>query len=149
MRPESAAVRGFAIVSALFIVVALAALGAGMLHFSSLHHLTGAQDLQGSRALAAARAGSEWLVATIMAAEIDNQPQYACPPTSAPTTFEGFSLSVTCTHSTHDDEGNRVRVYEITSTASAGGAPGSLGYVEREIQTVVATCRRTDDGLLC
>lgn len=149
MRPERHSSRGFAIVSAIFIIVALAALGAGMMHFSSIQHVTGAQDLQGARALAAARAGSEWMFARIMAAEFDSNPQFSCPPTTAPTTFNGFTLAVTCSDSTHNDEGNRVRVYAITSTATAGGAPGSLGYIERQISSVAATCRRTDNGLLC
>jgi MSHA biogenesis protein MshP len=141
--------RGFAIVSALFIIVALAALGAGMLHFASIQHATGAQDIQGTRALAAARAGSEWLVATIMAAESDGNPQFSCPPASPPTSFNGFTLAISCTHSTHDEEGRRIRVYAITSTATTAGSPGSLGYVERLISTVAATCRQTDNGLLC
>lgn len=144
MRPD----RGFAIVSALFIIVALAALGAGMLHFSSIQHVTGAQDIQGSRALSAARAGSEWMTATIMVAEIDNNPQYACPA-PASFNFAGYALAVSCSFSTHDEEGNRIRVYNITSIATSGSGAGTLGYVERRVDTVAATCRRTDNGLLC
>lgn len=146
MRPECQ--RGFAIVSALFIVVALAALGAAMMHFSTTQHITGLQDLQGSRALAAARTGSDWMVASIMAGESDNAPQYACPAV-APFIFSGFTLTVSCTHSTHDEEGRRIRVYAIAATASAGGAVGSPSYVERRIDTVVATCRLSDNGPLC
>ncbi|KXB30249.1 hypothetical protein AT959_12885 [Dechloromonas denitrificans] len=146
MRPECQ--RGFAIVSALFIVVALASLGAAMMYFSTTQHITGLQDLQGSRALAAARTGSDWVVANIMGSESDNAPQYACPAVS-PFTFAGFTLTVGCTHSTHDEEGHRIRVYVIAATASAGGAVGSLSYVERRVDTVVATCRLSDNGLLC
>lgn len=139
---------GFAIVSALFIIVALAALGAAMVHFSSTQHVTGMQDIQGSRALAAARAGSDWMVASIMANESDNTPQYACPAV-APFAFGGFTLTVACTHSTHDEEGLRIRVYAITVTASAGGSVGTPTYVERRVDAVAATCRQSDNGLLC
>lgn len=139
---------GFAIVSALFLVVALASLGAGMLYFAANQQVASAQDIQGSRALAAARAGSEWMVATIMAAESDGNPPYVC--TISNFTFAGFAVEVLCKRSSHDEEGNRIHVFNITSTAYAGGSPGNLGYVERQIQTVAATCRvGSDNGPPC
>lgn len=146
MRPEHQ--RGFTAVSALFILVVLSVLGAAMVHFSTAQHTTSTQDLQGSRALSAARAGSDWVVASIMASEVNNTPQYACPAVS-PFPFSGFTLSITCSHSTHDEEGQRIRVYSISTTASAGGAVGTSTYIERRVDTVVATCRISDDGLLC
>lgn len=148
MRPDPKTQRGFTIVAALFIVVALALLGAAMVHMSAGQHIGAALDIQGSRALAAARAGSDWLVTRIVTEESDGNPQYDCPAV-APFAFAGFNLAVSCTHSTHDEEGNRVRVYAIVAVASAGGVPGNLAYVERRIDTVVATCRQTDSGLLC
>lgn len=150
MPPETArAQQGFAIVAAIFLIVALAALGAAMVHFSSTQHLASALDVLGSRALAAARAGSEWQIASIMAQETNNNPQYACPPSPSNLTFDVFSIAVSCIDSTHDEEGKRVRVYRISAVARTGGAPGSPGFVERRIDTVVATCRQSDDGLLC
>lgn len=143
MRP-----RGFAIVSALFLIVALAALGAAVAQFVSVQQVSSAQDVQGSRALSAARAGAEWQVATVLAAEVSGTPQYAC---GAPAnfTFASFNLAVSCAHSDHSEEGNSVRMYRITSAASAGGALGSLGYVERQVFMVVATCRKAPNGDLC
>jgi MSHA biogenesis protein MshP len=52
--------RGFAIVSAIFLIVVLAALGVGMLVFSRAQQSASANDVQGSRAYQAARAGIEW-----------------------------------------------------------------------------------------
>ena len=52
--------RGFSIVSAIFLLVVLSLLGSLMLTFSTVQHITGAQDVQGSRAYQAARAGIEW-----------------------------------------------------------------------------------------
>lgn len=145
MRPN-----GFAIVSALFLIVALAALGVAIMHFASVQQIAGAQDIQGSRAFAAARAGAEWQVAVILAQETPpgGNPQYAC---AAPASFAfaGFDLAVSCAHSDHAEEGNTVRVYRITSTALAGGAVGALGFVERQVYTVVSTCRKTPNGALC
>lgn len=51
---------GFAIVTAIFLLVVLAALGVGMMVFSTSQHAESAYDLQGARAYQAARAGIEW-----------------------------------------------------------------------------------------
>lgn len=148
MRPDPVAERGFAIVSALFLVVALASLGAGMLYFSSNQHVASALDVQGSRALAAARAGSDWMVATLMTAESAGNPPHTC--TNANLTFAGFAIAVSCTRSSHDEEGNRIHVFNITSTARTGGVAGNLGYIERQVRTVAATCRvGSDSGTPC
>ena len=79
MRPETArtasarqclaagsAGRGFALVSAIFLLVVLAALGAYMMDFSSVQHSTSTQDVNGTRAYQAARAGMEWGVYQIL-----------------------------------------------------------------------------------
>lgn len=52
--------RGFTIVSALFVLVVLAALGAAILALSSSQHIGSALDIEGARAYQAARAGAEW-----------------------------------------------------------------------------------------
>ncbi len=127
----------------MFVLVALAALSAGILYLSSHQHTTGALDIQGARALAAARAGDDWMVATIMAQESAGNPPYACATSNLG--FAGFAVTVTCTRSSHDEEGNRIHVYNITSTASAGGSPGDLGFVERQVQVVAVTCRVGND----
>ena len=51
---------GFAIVSAIFLLVVLGTLGAFMVALSTVQHTTSTQDLQGTRAYQAARAGIEW-----------------------------------------------------------------------------------------
>jgi MSHA biogenesis protein MshP len=52
--------RGFAIVSAIFILVVLAVLGAAMVTISTSQQIGSAQDLQSTRAYQAARAGIDW-----------------------------------------------------------------------------------------
>lgn len=52
--------RGFSIVTAIFLLVILAALGAFILSVSSTQHLSFAKDVDGSRAVQAARLGAEW-----------------------------------------------------------------------------------------
>lgn len=120
--------RGFVLVSAVFLLVVLAALGAFMLTFSNTQHLTSAQDVQGSRAYWAARAGVEWAVSSILTTA-------GC--VGSPTLIDDFTLSITCSSQSYDEGGINKTVFSITSIASAGGGVGSLGRVERSISASV------------
>lgn len=120
--------RGFVLVSAVFLLVVLAALGAFMLTFSNTQHLTSAQDVQGSRAYWAARAGVEWAVSSILTTS-------GC--VGSPTSMDDFTLSITCSSQSYDEGGINKTVFSITSIASAGGGVGSLGRVERSISASV------------
>lgn len=122
---------GFAIVAAIFLLVVLAFLGAFMLTFSNTQHLTSAQDIQGSRAYWAARAGISWAIGTISANPI------TCP--ASPTTFnvDGFSVSVTCNLTTYNESGVTKRIFNTTATSTSPGAVGSLGYTERSVSAAL------------
>ena len=128
--------RGFAIVSAIFILVVLAALGAFMVNISSNQQIGSALDMQGSRAYQAARAGIEWglfrqLQAGSCAASSTFQPAAA--------SMTGFTVTVSCT--TVADGSGGPTVYSIVSTAcnqpSGGVCPNTTDastlYVERRL----------------
>jgi MSHA biogenesis protein MshP len=128
--------RGFALVSAIFILVVLALLGAMMVNLSTTQHIGQARDLAGSRAYFAARAGIEW--GAFAALRND-----ACAPsTTLPGlagSAAGFAVVVACSVSGPFDEGgSTVRVYQLTSTATRGAA-GAPDQVERQLQAVVST----------
>lgn len=125
----STAQGGFAIVSAIFLLVALAALGAFMLTLSNTQHLTSAQDVQGSRAYWAAKGGVQWAAGAIIATN-------ACP-TVIPVFGDGFNVVVVCTFNDYVEGANTRRIYRVTSTASAGGAVGGVAYVERQVQAFI------------
>lgn len=120
---------GFAAIAAIFLVVILAALGGFMVTFSNTQQLTAAQDLQGSRAYWAARAGLGWGIAQVTASPVN------CP-SGAPASVEGFALTVTCSRSSYADGASTVVVYRFESRASAGTA-GSANYVERSVSAAV------------
>lgn len=122
---------GFATIVALFLLVVLAALGAFMVSMSSSQQVGSAQDIQGTRAYWAAKAGLEWAVGSLTAAP------GACPTAPAPFTVEGFTVSVTCARNAFDENGATRVVYTLGSRASAGGAAGSMGYVERSVSAAV------------
>lgn len=129
MKRPYASQQGFAAVAAVFLVVALAALGAFMVSFSNTQQLTSAQDVQGSRAYWAARAGLGWGLASLTA----NSSMCPTPPT--PFVVEGFTVVVTCTGTTYSDAGvNNVVIYRLVSRASQGAG---VGAVERSVSASV------------
>ena len=127
MKSERPFQSGFAAISAIFLLVVLAALGAFMVSISSSQQLSSAQDVQGSRAYWAAQAGLEWALGSLAVTPT------ACPTPPAPFVVEGFTLAMTCTASSFNEAGAAVVIYSLTSTASMGGFPGGLGYVERSL----------------
>lgn len=137
-RPEEKRQSGFAMVSAIFILVALAALGAFIATVSSTQHVGSALDVDGARAYQAARAGVEWGVARALASN--------CVGSSNLDTLNGVAITVTCAVQATGDavEAGLGSLYSITSTAcnqpAAGACPGAAGppnYVERRINVVV------------
>jgi MSHA biogenesis protein MshP len=128
--------QGFAIVSAILILVVLAALGAFIVNISSSQQIGSALDVQGVRAYQAARAGIEWGLYRQLQAGACAAATNFVPPGA---TLSGFTVSVTCI-ATADASGGPT-IYTLTSTAcsrpNAGvcpntTAPGAL-YIERRL----------------
>lgn len=124
MNSRNAAQRGFAAIAAIFLVVVLAALGGFMLTFSNTQQLTSAQDVQGSRAYWAARAGLEWGIASVVA---------ACPTSPKTLTIDTFTVLIACSSQAYAEAGTTVTLYKLKSVASVGGTVGSVGYIERSV----------------
>lgn len=128
--------RGFAAIAAIFLLVLLAALGAFMLTFSNTQQLNSAQDVQGSRAYWAARAGLEWGIGSVVP---QASATAACPasPTTLPggtAVFDGgFTVVVTCTRGTFSEGGENRNIFQFTAVARSAGAPGSVGFIERSL----------------
>lgn len=122
--------RGFVIVSAIFLLVILAALGAFMLNISGSQHLASAQDVQGSRTYWAAKSGVQWVAASIKAAA-------ACPTSPTSFTLDGFSVTVTCVANAYIEGADSKTVYWVQSTAKAGGSVGGIGYTERVVNAFI------------
>lgn len=144
--------RGFSMISAIFILVILAALGAYMVIFTGLQQNTAQADVLGVRAYYAARAGIDW--ALFRALDPDNTIApgaaafAACPATTINTlggSLSPFTVVVGCSSTDTTEAGNSLRVYQITATACnqatcpAGSPPA--GYVERQIVVTVAKCK--------
>ena len=135
MKHAHAIQRGFAAIAAIFIVLLLAALGAFMVGFSNTQQLNSAQDLQGSRAYWAARGALEWGIATVTATA--SLGLCVTLMASPPTPLDGFEVAVNCDRKTYTEGNITVNVMRLTATASKGGGPGSVGYVERSVSASV------------
>lgn len=139
--PSRTHARGFALPTAIFLLVVLAALGGYMVSLSRSSQISTALDIQGARASQAARAGIEWAAWQVIDPQALQPAPTPCP--ASPTnlvldaTLAGFAVSVECTRSLEDDGAATVAVYEITATASTG-AVGGLDRVERQIRATLA-----------
>lgn len=125
---------GFALVTAIFIVVVLALLGMMMVTIGGMERSTASAAVQGTRAFYAARSGIEWATSQAM------------PPTSscaASSTFtlavaglNGFTVTVGCSSTQHREHGTTYHVYVITSTARFGSF-GGIDFVSRTLRATV------------
>ena len=143
---------GISLVTAIFLIVVLAALGAIVVTVSGLQHTSSARDVMGAKAYLAARAGIEWGAFKVLqqAAPLGAG---VCPapstsiPMPAGTDLTGLTVNVACALSNADEgsrvgPGNPLEFYLITATACnqppcPNPAPGPA-YVERQLQATIA-----------
>ena len=153
---KTRSIAGFALPSAIFLLVILSALGAFILNVSSSQQQGMALDIRGERAWQAANAGMEWVRYRLAA----NPAAPTCPPNTAwgaSTTNIGFAGSATLTDflatvecqqiSATNVQGVATWVFEVRVTAcspAAGvvlrcpGVPTVAGYAERQLQGLVS-----------
>lgn len=138
---------GFTLVSAVFILVVLAALGAALAKVSVRQHLGSAAEFEAVRAQQSARAGLEWGAFQVMRVP----PPPAAPPACfGATSFSAaglanFTVTVNCTRTpasgTLSDGATALAFYQVVANAcnapSSGACPTagtpSTHYVERQL----------------
>ena len=155
--------RGFAIVSAIFILVVLAALALAITLLTTQTETGHARDILGSRTYQAARAGLDWgayqvldpldVTATSGTAPLPNCPGAAgnvCPAAASPTSatmpagpfastvLAGYSVTLQCSCADFTEAGRNIRVFQLKSTATYGAG---LAQVERQLSARVSYCR--------
>lgn len=133
-RPDHA--RGFAIISAIFILVVLAALASFVVSLTTSQSLTFAQDVQGTRAYQAARAGIEYGLARWLRATPSSPADCADITTAVDMPALGFSWVLDTTYASSGG----VAFCEMVATARPTGMTsanvGSVGFIEREIRVI-------------
>ncbi len=156
----SRAQRGFSLVTAIFLLVVLAALGAIAVSISGLQQSTVALDAHGVHAYQAAYAGVQWAAYRQLKTTAPPTPN-TCFATSNLTglaqSVAPFTVTVSCTAAS-SDEGKatrRIATYSITATAcnqpdaGTGQCPNSApagNYVERRLTATLHKCLDQDVG---
>jgi MSHA biogenesis protein MshP len=128
---------GFTLLSAIFLLVVIAALGLFAVTISNTQQQSSGMDMLGARAYQAAKAGIEWGSYQISKGGVTSCTAFPQPTLPAGTQLSAFTVSVTCSVTTHTEGINTFSVYQLTSTATTGGAIGSTGYLERQLQAVI------------
>jgi MSHA biogenesis protein MshP len=106
------ATQGFALVSAIFIVVVMAVAGAYMLSITGVQRESTNLSLIGPRAYYAAQSGLEWALH-----EAVDTPS-TCPSDTFSLTeggFVGFDVTVTCSSTEHQEIASTTTVFRIRS----------------------------------
>jgi len=141
-RPSASS--GFTMMSMLFILVALAALGTALASLSQRQQMGSAGELAAAKAYQAAFAGLEWGSHQILRA--GGQPAcFATRSIALPDQLSGYTVTVTCTRTpgagTVADDGQNHAFYTLLSTAcnitAAGACPNASTteqtYAERQL----------------
>ncbi len=150
---------GFAFVTALFLLLILAAFAAFLVGILANANATSVLALQGARGVQAARAGLEWASYQINrepsggTAGTLNQPSCFASPTALtlPASLGDFQVSVTCQRypasgaspEFHEEGRKRVVNYLITATATFGPA-GAADSIERKLEARIEKCKDPD-----
>jgi MSHA biogenesis protein MshP len=134
---------GFAIVSAIFLLVVLAALGGFIATVATTQHIGSALDVMGARAYQSARAGTEW--GLFQALKATPTSCVTSPGISFP--VAGMTVTVICSSTAAGgtvEAGLPTTIYSITATAcnfpagtTCPGAAATPSYVERSLMVLV------------
>lgn len=135
--------RGFSMISAIFLLVVIAALGTFAVTLSTTHHQSALLDIMGSRAHQAARAGMEWGAYQVVpgsAANFASTCRTSGSSSSAVSPLAGtlanFTVTVNCVATSHTEGASTVWGYQLAASA-AQGTPNAFNYVERSIASDV------------
>ncbi len=137
--------QGFSLVTAIFMLVVLATLMTYILNLNVLQQSTVVLNVQGARAMQAARAGLEYGVYQALNGA-------SCSPgsdTSETLTFsaaepalQGFTVTLDCTASSHTEGVVSLTFYTLTALAESGqlalGANANPDYVSRRLRVTVS-----------
>jgi MSHA biogenesis protein MshP len=124
--------RGFSLVSAVFLLVVLAALGVYAVRINTMQQQTVSAGLRAAQAFHAARSGVAWGAYRSLGGG-------TCVGGTLNLTegaTAGFRVSVTCSESVHTEGTTTVRVFVFDVRAEAG-TYGGPDYVSRRLQTKI------------
>ena len=125
---------GFSLVSAVFLLVVLAALGAFAVRLATLQQQTVTAGLRAAQAFEAAKTGVAWGAYRALSAGVCGSSTLNLTEGAA----AGFRVSVTCTQRTHTEGTATVEVF-VFDVRAESGVYGGPDYVSRRLQTKVTS----------
>ncbi len=127
-----ARVRGFSLVTAIFVIVVVAVTVTVMIEVGKVSLTEQNMAIQGAQAYERASAGLQWAIGRAIAEGAGG----TCSTVNTAVTVDGHPVSVTRTCTAHWDPTER-HVYTISALAS-DGAFGTADYIQRQVVAVVA-----------
>ena len=135
---------GFSLISAIFLIVVVAALGVFMVTISSVQQRTSSLSILSSRTYFAAESGMQWAMRRVIQ---DAAAGLNCPaaPANGQVNFtinngasSGYSVTITCNVQNFTENPDNYDVYNLTSMASRGTL-GGPDYRSRTIRSSITT----------
>jgi MSHA biogenesis protein MshP len=134
---------GFSLVTAIFLLVAVAGLVASMVNLSSVQHSTVAMSVRGARAMEAARSAMDYAIFQVLKAGGGCAAATNFTFTAAEPELQPYSVQIDCTVTQHTEStAPPFNVFTLTVTASAGsyasGANANPDFVSRQLRATVS-----------
>ncbi len=123
---------GFSLISALFLLIVLAALGIVAVRLNAVQQQTVVISMQSARSFAAASTGVDWAAYQALVNSTCGNSTFMMSEAG----LSGFSVSTTCSSTTHTEGPDTVNVYLIESFAWTGSY-GTPDYVSRRLQATL------------
>lgn len=125
------AVRGFSLISTLFLLVVVSGLASYLVNLSVAQQYSTALTVSALRGRHAALSGLEWVAYRI------NNVSSSCPAVPSNLTIEGFSVTLTnCTQSVVTEGPSSYKLFDVTVSAERG-AFGDADYVNHAIRATL------------
>lgn len=138
-------VKGFSLVSAIFLIVVVAALGTFMVTIGTTQQQTATFSVMGTRALSAADSGLQWAIRRAIRDAGAGLNCTAPPAAAGQVNFTlnngvlaGFNTQISCSVQSFTEGADTYNVYTLVSSASLG-AVGSGDYFRRAIRATVTS----------
>ena len=133
--------KGFSLITAIFLLVAVAGLMASMINLSVVQHSTVVMGVQGARALQAARSALEYGVFLALNSGTCNASESLSFMAAEPA-LNVFDVALGCEITTHQEDTRQVNVYVLSATARSGsftlGSFANPDFVSRTIRVTVS-----------
>ena len=134
-KPKTGFETGFSLISAIFLLVVIAALGTFAVTLSTTQNQSQSMDIMAARGYQAALAGVEWATFNVSQQAANSPAAWTGCVTGATVAVGGnltpFTVTVNCTAVSAVEGTTTLWVYSVSSVAKTADSPGGINYVEQ------------------